>query len=120
MEIKLTIYDENNVKVKDYSVEDFTLRMGTIKKFIDVIGEDTLGVLISEEASTFDTVKALSRVVVGSYDLVMDLMKQVFKGLTDEEYELLDIKQIANALIQIGKHIAFSIGQLGKENHEKN
>ena len=94
--------------------------MGTIKKVIDVIGEDALGVLISEKAKPLDMVKALSKVIVGSYEAVRDLVKQVFTGLTDQEFELLELKEIARVLLALAKHTASSIGVLAGNGDQKN
>lgn len=115
MELKLNIYDENENIVKTHTRQSFSIKMKLLKKIIKTIDlENLAGCLGTDGAeSNIEMVKIAGNLVVNAYDTVKELMKQVFMGLTDEEYENTTIEEVAIVLIGLVKNTMNTIAIAG-------
>ena len=82
MEIKLNIYNGKNV-VNTYTAEGYDLMMGTIEDFMDIIDIEKLN----------DT-GAVAKMVMKGYAQIKPLMKDIFPGLTDEEFRGIKLTEL--------------------------
>lgn len=121
MELKLNVYNDYDEIVKTYKKDSYLIKMGFLKKFIKTIDIEKLSKTLSA-VNSFDNniilMKMGTSIVTESYEIIQDLMKQVFKGLTEEEYENVPVKDIAKVLIDLIKYTVETISVLGVD--EKN
>lgn len=104
MELRLNIYKGNDIE-KTYIANDFRLMTGTCEDVLNLVNIDKLGTNFEDEAFAFEIFK----VVLKAFNQFNPLMKQIFEGLTDEEYRRTDIKEVAMVVRDV---IKFTIGQL--------
>lgn len=98
MELKLNIY-ENEKIIKTYTNDTYKLKYGTVMDLIDAIDLDKLG---SDDDVAF--VSAILNLVHNSRDFVNFLIKDIFKGLTDDELRNVTIEEIMAVLVNIVKY----------------
>ena len=104
MEIKLTIYNGKNV-VNTYTAEGYDLMMGTIEDFMDIIDIEKLN----------DT-GAVAKMVMKGYAQIKPLMKDIFPGLTDEEFRGIKLTELVQVMAQIGAAVINNLGILKQGN----
>lgn len=109
MELILNVYDENDNIVKTYQRQSYSIRMRLLKTIIDTLQLDTLAkALISNSVeSNMKLVELAGMIVNNGYEQVQELMKDIFKGLTDEEFLDTNMNEVVNVIINLGK-FAFS------------
>ena len=95
--MRLDIYDKETL-VKTYKTDEYLLKFGTVKEFVKIVNLDELK-SASEEDIEILVLKAIPR----SMGLISHLMKDVFKGLTDDELENTRVKDIVIVIIDIIK-----------------
>lgn len=104
MEIKLNIYNGKNV-VNTYTAEGYDLMMGTIEDFMDIIDIEKLN----------DT-GAVAKMVMKGYAQIKPLMKDIFPGLTDEEFRGIKLTELVQVMAQIGAAVINNLGILKQGN----
>lgn len=117
MELKLNIYDENENIVKTHIRQSFSIKMKLLKKIIKTIDLENLAGCLGTEGKESNTelVKIAGNFAVNAYDTVRELMKQVFPGLTDEEYENTTIEEVAIVVIRLAENTMNTISSAGGE-----
>lgn len=104
MEIKLNIYNGKEV-VNTYTAEGYDLMMGTIEDFMDIIDIEKLN----------DT-GAVAKMVMKGYAQIKPLMKDIFPGLTDEEFRGIKLTELVQVMAQIGAAVINNLGILKQGN----
>ena len=109
MELKLNIYTTRKLKEIEKTVvtDDFRLSTGICEDLLNIINIDLFeGVnALSEEDQIIEVIK----MVVGSFDVFKNLLKETFDELTDDEIERTDVKEIATVVVKI---VRFSLASL--------
>ena len=101
--MKLTIYN-GRTAAKTYEADKYDLMFGTLEDVCKVVKLDEL-----KEGTNAEIIKMAIGVVTESTDLVKDLMKDIFDGITDEELRHVRVKDLANVLVDI---VVYTIAQL--------
>ncbi|MCQ2059796.1 MAG: hypothetical protein MJY71_08235 [Bacteroidaceae bacterium] len=96
MELKLNVYDGKKIE-KTYTAEDFMLMTGTCEDILQVVDIDKFGGTIDEKSLGMEILK----VVIKSFGKFKPMMKEIFDGLTDDEYSRTAIKEVAGVVVQI-------------------
>lgn len=112
MDLKLNIYDNEDNIVKTYTRDSYKLRFGVIEDLLNTLNLDGL-----KTDNDVEFVKVAFKVVTNSFDTIKPLIKQIFKGLTDEELRNTDVSEIVKVLVDVVK---FSMGQINLGNKGKN
>ena len=108
MEIKLNIYGENKQIAKTYTAEGYDLEMGTIEDFVDIFDVDDL----SDKAT-------LVKMVIKGYKQIKPLMKDVFPGLTDEEFRHIRLEHLVEVISELGAAIVENLGIFKQGNSQR-
>lgn len=103
--MKLNIYEKRKI-VKTYEVQEYDLLFGTIEDVAAVVDFDKL-----ETGSDAEIIKMVGKLVMSSMDLVKDLLKDIFEGLTDEEIRHTRTSEIAAVMIDVVIYTAQRIGR---------
>lgn len=116
MKLKLHIYDDNGNVTKTYECEDYFIKMKQLKKIIETLELDKLGTLLSAETQeeNIQLVNLASDLVLNSWETVRGLVCDIFKGMTEEEYEDTYLHEVANVLIALVKYTINTIGIAGR------
>jgi hypothetical protein len=99
MEFKLNIYDGDEV-VKTYLADDYKLKVGTAEDILSLVDVDKLSFDVENEAALLEIFK----VVAKAFDSFRPMMKDVFRGLTDEEYSQASIVEVGVVVLNIIKY----------------
>lgn len=99
MELKLNIYDGNEIE-KTYTSNDFRLMTGTCEDILKLVNIDSFNGKLDDESAMFEIVK----IVIGAFQQFNPMMKQIFDGLTDDEYRRTDIKEVATVVLNVVKY----------------
>ena len=101
--MKLTIY-ERKQPVKTYTAETYDLMFGTVEDIADAMNIDSL-----KTGTDVEIIQMAVNLIRNNMDLVKDLLKDIFNGLTDEELRKTKVREIAGVLLEVVK---FTITQL--------
>ena len=104
MELKLNIYKTSALKEVERTLiaEDFKLSTGVCIDLLHLINIDLFeGVTALSKEDQFIEI---FKIVVNGSDLFMNLLKDVFDGLTDEDIQKTEMTEIVNIIIQIVKY----------------
>lgn len=112
MEFKLNIYEGKNI-VKTYTANDFLLKTKTCEDILKLVDIDKFSGGLSDEVAMMEVLK----IVIKAFDKFNPLMKEVFEGLTDEEYANTSIKEVAGVVINI---IIYTLNELFSISNTKN
>ena len=104
MEIKLNIYNKREI-VKTYTAEGYDLMMGTIEDFMEIIDIEKIN----------DTA-AVAKMVTKGFEQIKPLMKDIFPGLTDEEFRGIKVTELVQVIAQIGAAVINNLGILKQGN----
>lgn len=117
MELKLNIYNELDEVVKTYTRDGYSIKMGLLKRIITIIDLDALAKCLKAKTneSNASLISLVYDLALNSYDTVLDLMKDVFKGLTEEEYNTVHLDEVIDTIINLGKYTFSTIGIAGKD-----
>lgn len=126
-ELKLNIYDGRKIS-KTYTAEEYDLMTGTVEDIINLIDVEGVINLISDteeadndkKASIKDTigfVPSLIKTIKNAFGIVKPLLKDMFKGLTDEEIRHTRIKDIAMLFVNVAM---FGMSEMKDTGEEKN
>lgn len=108
MEIKLNIFGEDKQITKTYTAEGYDLMMGTIEDFMEIIDVENLN----------DTT-AVAKMVMKGYKQIKPLMKDVFPGLTDEEFRQIKINNLIEVIVALGAAVIENLGILKQGNSQR-
>ena len=118
MELKLNIYNELDDIEKTYTRQTYKLRMRQLKDIINTLDLDHLA-MIFKGGTNIELFEIVANIVVGAYERVQELVKDVFPGLTDEEFENTHIDEVVNVIVDLVKY-TFATIQLAGTSKEKN
>lgn len=120
MELKLNVYDDNDVVVKTYVTQSFRIKLGLLKDFANLLDENTIKMLLKGASEDSESViNTFSNLLSNAKDLVYNLLKQLFKGLTDEELDNCYIDDLLSVVKGLTVFTVKSIG-LANKKQEKN
>jgi hypothetical protein len=113
MELKLNIYDGKKIE-KTYVSDDFRLMTGTCEDIIKLIDVDKLTGknLGNDENAMLEVLK----IVVKAFSEFEPLMKQVFDGLTHDEYRRTDVREVASVVMSVLKYTFESLFTASEKN----
>ncbi len=111
MEIKLNIYNKKEI-VKTYTTNSYDIQFGTVEDLINLIDLDKL-----KSDDDFELIKMVGIIVNDGFDIVKQLLKDMFEGLTDEELRCTKVSEVISAL---SEPIKFVIKRLYKGGNSKN
>lgn len=105
--ISLNIYDKNDkTKIsKTYEADGYDLMLGTVEDFMEIIDVDK----INDE---MEVVKMAAR----GYNQLKPLLKDIFPGLTDQEYRCVKVNDLVYTIIQLGSAIVENFKGLNSKN----
>lgn len=101
--MKLAIYEKKQ-PVKTYTAETYDLLFGTVEDIADAMNIDNL-----KTGADVEIIQMAVSLIRNNMDLVKDLLKDIFDGLTDEEIRKAKVREIAGVLLEVVK---FTIAQL--------
>ena len=93
--MKLNIYEKKKV-VKTYTADSYDLMLGTLEDVSNAVKLDNM-----KTGSKAEILSMAMNLVKDSYSTVIDLMKDVFDGITDEELRKTKVIEIVNVLADI-------------------
>lgn len=93
------------VKDKTYTAEGYALTMGVIEDFVAIIDIDKL-----------DDNIAVAKMAVACFSKLKPVVKDIFPGLTDEDYRMVSLKDMKELILQIGQAIMEDIGEIAVGN----
>lgn len=99
MEFKLNIYDGKEIE-KTYIANDFALMTGTAEDILKLVDIDKLSGSLDDEKAMMEVLK----IVMKAFNEFNPMMKQVFDGLTDEEYRRTRIVDVAKVVMDAVKY----------------
>ena len=110
--MKLEIYNKKEV-VKTYESDPYSLEMGIVEDILKIVNIDDLQSL-DKKSLTLLVVKTVPK----SMNSFKYLLKEIFDGLTDDEFRHTKVKNIIDVILEI---IVYSIEELGlSDDDEKN
>ncbi len=112
MELKLNVYNGKKVE-KTYTSNDFMLMTGTCEDILKLVDIDKFSGKLDDENMMMEILK----IVVKAFGKFRPLMKEIFDGLTDEEYNRTAIKEVARVVVNV---VTFTITELFAVSDEKN
>lgn len=99
MELKLNIYNGKEIE-KIYTANDFHLMTGTCEDIIALIDIDKMSGSLDDDRAMMEILK----IVIKAFQQFNPMMKQIFDGLTDDEYRRTDIKEVAVVVLNVVKY----------------
>lgn len=105
--ISLNIYkqDNKNEIEKTYTSNGYDLMMGTVEDFIQIIDIDKL-----------NDKTAMIGMVLEGYSQIKPLIKDVYPGITDEEFKRVKMNELVQTMMQIGTSVVESFNVLKQGN----
>ena len=101
--MKLNIYEKKKV-VKTYTADSYDLMLGTLEDVANAVKLDNM-----KTGTKTEILSMAMNLVKDSYSTVIDLMKDVFDGITDEELRKTKVIEIVNVLADI---VTYTVQQL--------
>lgn len=110
MELKLNIYNGKEVE-KTYVTDDFRLMTGTCEDILNILEIEKLTSLLSSDLNSVDDEEFLKLIpmVVKLFGQFGPIMKDIFIGITDDEYRRTDIKEVTKIIWTV---IQYTFGEL--------
>jgi len=109
--LKINVYDKNKIK-KTYETDAYSLMLGTIEDFLEVVNINDFINLSSENITAI-----LSKSIANSLPFFKSLLKDVFDGITDDELKNVKIVEIVQVVIDI---MTYAFNELSIGNKSKN
>ena len=109
--MKLNVYEKRKI-VKTYEVDAYDLPFGVLEDVANTIDIDSL-----KTGSDVEIITLIGKMVITNMDIVKNLLKDVFDGITDEELRKTTITEIAVVILDIVK---YTISQLNLGSNSKN
>ncbi len=110
MELHLNIYNELDDVIKTYTRQSYALRMRQLKDIITAFDLDKLSTLLTSNGDNTELIGVVSNFILNGYEKVQELLKDIFPGLTDEEYMDTHINEVAQVIISLAKYTIATIG----------
>ena len=101
--MKLNIYEKKQI-VKTYTADRYDLMLGTLEDVSNAVKLDDM-----KTGSNAEILGMAMNLVKNSYSTVIDLIKDVFDGITDEELRKTKVIEIVNVLADI---VTYTVQQL--------
>ena len=101
--MKLNIYEKKQI-VKTYTADRYDLMLGTLEDVSNAVKLDDM-----KTGSKAEILGMAMNLVKNSYSTVIDLIKDVFDGITDEELRKTKVIEIVNVLADI---VTYTVQQL--------
>lgn len=99
MELKLNVYNGKEIE-KTYTSNDFALMTGTCEDILKLVDIDKLSGDLNDESAMMEILK----IVMKAFDQFNPMMKQVFDGLTDDEYRRTKIIDVARIVVDVVRY----------------
>ena len=99
MELRLNVYKGKEVE-KTYVANDFSLTTGTAEDILNLVDIDKLTGGLNDEGTIMEVVK----IVAKAFNQFNPLMKEIFEGLTDEEYRRTRIVEVGRVVLDVLKY----------------
>lgn len=99
MELKLDIYDGKNIE-KTYKSNDFALMTGTCEDILKLVDIDKMTGDLTDENAMMEVLK----IVMKAFNEFNPMMKQIFDGLTDDEYRRTHVIDVAKVVMSVVKY----------------
>ena len=99
MEFKLNIYNGKEIE-KTYIANDFMLKTGTAEDILGLVDVDKLSGSLDDNATIFEIIK----IVTKAFHSFNPMMKEIFEGLTDDEYRRTSIIEVGRVVVQVIKY----------------
>lgn len=106
MELILNIYDNNKI-IRTYTADKITLTTGVVEDILQNVNIDNLVNVKDDNVLGTEILK----IVIKSYDKFKVFIKQIFEGMTDEEYRMTSVTEVAICIIQV---VNYAISELFK------
>ena len=103
--LKLNIYNENKEIAKTYTAEGYDLMLGTCEDIMAIIDVDKM-----------TDNKAVAKMVLQCYGTLKPLLKDIFQGLTDEDFRGIKVKELIPLFVDICNVIVDDLGVLQQGN----
>lgn len=111
--MKLNIYDnEHTTIIKTYTADTYDLFFGTLEDVAQAVGLDDV-----KDGSKREILDMVMTFMLHGTKVAKGIMKDIFKGLTDEELRNCKTKDMAKVLTEV---VLYAIEQLGEGIDEKN
>lgn len=95
MELKLNIYKSQKEIEKTYTADTYDVMMGTVEDLLNALDLDAL---MGHKGAT-TAAAAASKLVSSGTEMVKPLLKDIFPGLTDEEYRRTKGKEVLAVIV---------------------
>lgn len=112
MEFRLNIYNGKEVE-KTYVANDFMLKTGTAEDILNLIDVEKFTGGLNDDRTIFEVIK----VVAKAFGLFNPILKEIFEGLTDDEYRRTDVVEVAKVILDV---IRYTFSQLSYATAKKN
>lgn len=112
MELKLNIYKDKKIE-KTYTTNDFVLMTGTCEDILKLVNIDKFAAGLNDPAVDIEIFK----IVIKAFKNLNPLMKEIFEGLTDDEYNRTAIKEVAFVVKNV---VMFTVKELFNISNSKN
>lgn len=112
MELKLNVYNGAEIE-KTYTSSNFALMTGTCEDILNLVDIDKLKGSLEDEQTILEVVK----IVMKAFNEFNPMMKQIFDGLTDDEYRRTKIIDVAKVVIEV---VRYTFAELFKVASTKN
>ena len=109
--MKLNVYEKRKI-VKTYEVDAYDLPFGVLEDVANTIDIDSL-----KTGSDVEIITLIGKMVITNMDIVKNLLKDVFDGITDKELRKTTVTEIAAVILDIVK---YTISQLNLGSNSKN
>ena len=99
--MKLNIYNKKEI-VKTYECDSYKLMYGTIMDLTKAINlQDVVDVIKKKDNDINKFISVMTDTIYNSLDLINDILKDVFDGLTDEELHNTYIDEIIDVIVEL-------------------
>lgn len=109
--MKINVYEKRKI-VKTYEVDAYDLPFGILEDVADTIDIDSL-----KTGSDVEIITLVGKMVIKNKNIVKELLKDIFDGITDEEIRKTTVTEMARVIVDI---VTYTIGQLNLGNNSKN
>lgn len=109
--MKINVYDKRKI-VKTYEVDAYDLPFGILEDVADTIDIDSL-----KTGSDVEIITLVGKMVIKNKNIVKELIKDIFDGITDEELRKTTVTEMARVIVDV---VTYTIGQLNLGNNSKN
>ena len=101
--MKLNIYEKRRI-VKTYEVDRYDLLWGTVEDVSEAVNLDSL-----KTGDNAEIIKLAGNFVLQSKDIVNNLLKDIFEGITDDEIRKASVKEIIDVFVEVVKYTIYEL-----------